>query len=150
MSLPAGTQLTYFDFRRAWFPSNERAVSISADVSEPGGGQGWSFEVAEVDLGEHGTALQVRVFDDGFAAFRDIPGFFRELALVPDLTLNGVIFLLRELGAADRTLTEAPYAPETSAQEKAAAVIRNFPAGTRDHKQALAAAAAVLAELGIS
>jgi hypothetical protein len=148
--LPGGSRLTYFDYRKAWFGSSERTIGIAAAVSEAGGGDAWNFEVAEVNLGQYGTALQVRVFDDGFAAFAELPEFFAALAAGGPETLDGVVVLLEDLGAADRTATEPPYPPEADPVEKAAAVIRNHPSGTRDRKQALAVAAAVLAELGLS
>ena len=142
MNLPEGTHLAYYDYRATWYPSRERAVGISAGGNE---GSAWGFTVAEVDLGEHGTAIQVRIFENAFAAFAQVPEFFRQLALTPGLTLDGVIFLLAELGAADET---ARHAPAASPAEKAAAVIRNHPAGTRDRKAALALAEAILAETG--
>jgi hypothetical protein len=145
MNLPEGTHLAFFDYRGAWYASGvrEQMIGISASAG-PGSGGAWGFEVAEVDLGEHGTALQVRVFEDAFDAFTQVPEFFSELALVPDLTLDGVIFLLRELGAADETVTDPPVTAEASPVEKAAAVIRNHPYGTRDQGASRALAAAIL------
>jgi len=145
MNLPEGTHLAYYDYRATWYPSRERAVGISAAF--PGGGCAWNFTVTEKNLGTHGTAIKVEIFEDAFAAFTQIPGFFAALATMasyPDL--DTVILLLKLLGAADETAREAPGGAEASAAEKAEAVIRNHPAGTRDYKAALALAEAILAE----
>jgi len=148
MNLPEGTHLAYYDYRATWYPSREQAIDISASAG-PGEGGAWDFTVTEKNLGTHGTAIKVEIFEDAFAAFTQIPGFFAALATMasyPDL--DTVILLLKSLGAADETAREAPAAPEASPAEKAAAVIRNHPAGTRDRKAALALAEAILAETG--
>jgi len=144
MNLPEGTHLAWTDFRRTWYASRNPVREISISTRD------WSFQIAEVNLGGHGTALQLRIFEDAFAAFTQIPEFFRELALVPCLTLDGAAFLLSELGAVDETPEDAPYRADADPAEKAAAVIRDHPAGTRDYREALALARAVLAEAGAS
>jgi hypothetical protein len=142
MNLPEGTHLAFTDYRHAWYDMKERAIDISA-ADDSGQGSAWGFIVAEVDTGEHGTAIQVRVFEGAFAAFTAILEFFASLDGVT--TLDGVAELLQVLGATDETVTEPPVPHEASAVDKAAAVIRNHP-WPRDYKEARTLAAAILDE----
>lgn len=109
MHLPGGMHLAYVDCRHAWYYRIPGvvdvpgiAISASADV---GGGGAWGFAVEEVDAG--GPALRLRIFHDAFAAFAQIPGFFAALA-AGARTLDDVVAILRDLGAADETPRQRP------------------------------------------
>lgn len=110
MALPEDTHLAYTVTHEAWYarslPDDRREINITA--SAPGGGVAWEFTVEEVDLGSHGPAIRVKVFDDAFAAFAQIPQFFANLAGGKVKTLDEVRDVLRLMGAVDETERRGP------------------------------------------
>ena len=109
MNLPEGTRLAYIISHEAWYaryPGIVRRPDINISASVPGDGCAWEFSVEDVDQGQHGTAIQLRMFYDAFAAFADIPEFFAALPGVT--TLDGVRKQLDALGAVDETRREQP------------------------------------------
>ena len=70
----------------------------------------WEFSISETapaDDREDG-GLHVAVFEDGLAAFADIPEFFAALSAARPVTLSDVTAILISLGIADETVREAP------------------------------------------
>ena len=109
MNLPEDTHLAYSVFHEAWYasvPGNVRQpeIGVAASAEGSGGGVAWEFAVEEVDLSP--TAIRVRVFDDAFAAFAEMPEFFAALAAEKITTLAQVRELLDRLGAVDETSRE--------------------------------------------
>ena len=105
--LPEGTHFAYTVTHEAWYarslPDDRRELNISASALGASGGVAWEFTVEEVDLGSHGLPIRVKVFDDAFAAFAQIPEFFAALAANDIDTLDKVTLLLQHLGAVDET-----------------------------------------------
>lgn len=156
-SLPEDTHLAYIVSHEAWYAKgagigDRREINISASAEGSGGGVAWEFSVEEVDLGQSRPvpALRVKVFDDAFAAFAQIPEFFATLAAQAPASLRDVTALLDYMGAVDETKRTSPYAdrsPAASALDTVTAVIRHHPAGVRSENEARDLAGAVLREL---
>ena len=110
-ALPGDTHLAYCDRREAWYarPGERPEINISASAKGSGGGVAWEFGVAEYELGAGRPSIRLRMFDDAFAAFGQIPGFFAALTEREVASLDDVIELLRDMGAADETARENPY-----------------------------------------
>ena len=105
MMLPEGVHLAYSVFHEAWYanvpPGVDRpSIGVTASA-EGGGGGGWSFVVEEADFDDH--PISVRLFDDAFIAFAQIPEFFAELASGRVKDLQAVGHLLDSMGAVDET-----------------------------------------------
>lgn len=100
-----GTEITTLDFNEA-FPTLEHAEhEFGISCSHPKGGSAWEFKVVEV-TGRRGDliGIQVRMFDDSWQAYADIPEFFRGLrGLGERPSLDDVKALCAELGYRDRT-----------------------------------------------
>jgi hypothetical protein len=98
-------QITTLDFNEA-FPAlsrNEHEFGVSSSYDD--GGCDWEFVVAEVPSANGGViGIQVRVFDDAWVAYSEIPEFFSGLAdLGHHATLDDVKALCARLGYHDRT-----------------------------------------------
>lgn len=109
MNLPEDTRLAYIVSHESWYaryPGIVGAPEISISASVPGDGSAWNFSIEEKDFGSHGTAICLKIFEDAFAAFADIPEFFAALAADGVTTLDGVRKLLDSLGAVDETKRE--------------------------------------------
>jgi hypothetical protein len=106
--LPEDTHLTYVVSHEAWYAKQVDRPQINVMASADGGGCAWEFTVEEVDLGSHGPAIRVKVFDDAFAAFTQIPEFFDDLAADEIGTLDSVRALLDGMGAVDETKRTPP------------------------------------------
>lgn len=107
--LPDGCVLGYTVLYEAWYGelASDREISVSA--AAPGGGCAWEFIVEEIELGGQQCA-RVKVFDDAFAAFVQIPEFFIALAERKPNTTVEVIRILNGLGARDLTERDWPAA----------------------------------------
>jgi hypothetical protein len=83
------------------------ALYVNAGPADGGSGVLWEFTVTEH---RHGTRklIKLGIFDDAFAAFRDVPEFFAALDAMPAMSIDDVVVILRRLGAVDRTVREAP------------------------------------------
>jgi hypothetical protein len=104
-NLPDDCHLAYIVSHEAWYANAlpERHPEINVVAAADGGGCAWEFTVEEVDLGSGGTPIRVKVFDDAFAAFEQMPEFFAFLAAEKTDTLDGVRSILDRMGAADET-----------------------------------------------
>lgn len=112
--LPEGAHLAYaclHEIRAAWKgPGGPQEVSIFGSMKGSGGGQTWSFEVSEHDLG--GPCIKVQIYNEMFRAFAEIPQFFAALARNNGInTMAGVLGLLQTWGAVDETPRVEPSAP---------------------------------------
>ncbi|MEV2239564.1 hypothetical protein [Micromonospora sp. NPDC049891] len=86
--------------RRKADPRPTLMVAKAAD----GGGVAWEFAVVHKQFTVVDEAtIQVRVFNDGFAAFTEMPPFFAALAEQKPATLDGVRAILDGLGVVDAT-----------------------------------------------
>ena len=114
MQLPEDSRLAYIVSHEAWYarsmPDGQPEMSVMAAAD--GGGVAWEFTVEEVELGPPRPALRIKVFDDAFAAFTQIPEFFAALATGDYTTLDAVRSLLDGLGAADDTDRKGGAIPE--------------------------------------
>lgn len=107
-ALPEDTHLAYTVSHEAWYATTPGVVDgpeigIAASAEGTGGGVAWEFAVEEVDLGGHGKAIRLRIFDDAFAAYSQIPEFFTALGSEKIGSLDEVRDLLDRLGAVDET-----------------------------------------------
>jgi hypothetical protein len=111
MQLPEDTHLAYIVSHEAWYaralPDSRPEINVMAAAT--GGGVAWEFTVEEVDLGSHGPAIRVKVFDDAFEAFAQIPEFFAALAAGQAGTLGDLREILDSMGAADETQRHSRY-----------------------------------------
>jgi hypothetical protein len=108
INLPEGASLTYTVMHEAWFKSvldGERYLMVHA--SARGGGCHWEFQVVEGEISPH-PSTRVKIFDDAYAAFTQIPEFFAALTAEAPGTLDGVRAILDRLGAVDETQREKP------------------------------------------
>lgn len=81
---------------------NDGLPSLAVSAAHHGGGVAWEFAVEQHRLvGCPRPAIQLRIFDDAFDAFRQIPSFFA--ALCKDMTLRDVRELLDAFGFVDET-----------------------------------------------
>lgn len=118
--MPESTHLAYIVWQEAWWGRvtyrDDPRVQIMA--AHPDGGVAWEFAVEAVDLGSNARALRLQIFDDAFAALADIPELFARLATGHPLTLEGVILILRDLGAVDETPRENPMPTPLSVRQE--------------------------------
>jgi hypothetical protein len=114
MQLAEGGHLAYIVMHEAWYASSPGIVdhpeiSVSASFTGNGGGSAWSFGIEEVELGLRiGPAIRVKVFDDAFPAFVQIPEFFAALASGQVTMLRDVRSVLDRMGAVDETERRGP------------------------------------------
>lgn len=94
-TVPAGTHLAY----RVIPEDLGTRAEVYISAAYPGGGCAWGFGIQYHQSPI--SAIQLRMFDDAFAALTDIPDFFAQLPQAD--TLDGVVELLEELGATDET-----------------------------------------------
>lgn len=112
--LRSGELLTFDVQHESWHWAANRGVGgrptiyVSAEADD--GGCAWQFAAVEHDqrdMGGH-KAVRVEVFDEAFAAFREIPEFFAALDAMPATNLADVVTILRRLDIADVTEREMP------------------------------------------
>lgn len=118
--LPEGTRLAYIISHEAWYaryPDIVRNPDINIMAAHKDGGVAWEFTVEEIELGGR-PVIRVKVFDDAFAAFTQIPEFFTRLATGATTTLDDVRELLDCMGAADETKRRNPHAPHAGYREE--------------------------------
>jgi hypothetical protein len=147
MQLPEDTHLAYVVSHEAWYANAmpDRHPEINVMAAAEGGGVAWEFSVEEVDLGSSGPAIRVKVFDDAFAAFAQLPEFFALLAAEKADTLDSVCRILDRLGAADETERRSGKYGEIPAKATANRIRKAIEgSGTPDE-----AAAAVMRVLGM-
>lgn len=107
MNLPDDCYLDYVIPKQAWY--REVVVrdkpEISIRASSRGGGCAWEFAVVE----HENIGVQLRIFDDAWAALNDVPEFFAALAAAGQgTTLDDVRDILHEMGAVDGTERSRP------------------------------------------
>lgn len=122
LAMPDGCFFAYVISKEAWYADVVRAPEVNVSASAEDGGVAWEFSVEEVDLGSH-TAIRVKVFDDAFAAFEQVPGFFAALAAEKPLTLAEIVGILDRLGARDTTERVNPNDP--AGRQSVPASVRN-------------------------
>lgn len=109
-ALADGAVLTYIRSHEAWWAAANKIfdpeLSVMAEFS--GDGCDWEFSVKQCDLS--GVCIKLGIFSDSFAAFRDIPEFFRLLTEENPVTVDQVCGILDRMGASDRTDRVNPYA----------------------------------------
>jgi hypothetical protein len=122
MNLPEGTSLTYIVWHEAWYadasrtPGEHPHLMVSAAADE--GGVAWEFQVDGYDL-SGSPVTRVKMFEDAYAAFADMPEFFAALAEHRPVTLDEVQDILISLGATDTTPRVSPYPPrETTLRDR--------------------------------
>lgn len=113
-ALPEDTHLAYIVSHEAWYARtpgviDHPEINVMASAKGSGGGVAWEFMVEEVDLGRGEPAIRVKVFDDAFAAFAQIPEFFAAIAETPPQTLKAVRAALDAMGAVDETERHGPH-----------------------------------------
>jgi hypothetical protein len=112
--LPDDTHLAYVVSHEAWYGTRDIVrrpqINVAASAHGSGGGVRWEFTVEEVDLGSHGKPIRLKIFDDAFAAFAEIPEFFASLNEDGAGALDDVRHLLDSLGAVDETERKSPIA----------------------------------------
>ena len=83
MQLPEDCRLAYIVSHEAWYARSmpDRQPEMSVMAAAEGGGCAWEFTITEADFENRGMhPISVRLFDDAFAAFAQIPEFFAALA----------------------------------------------------------------------
>lgn len=119
---PNGYRLAYVVTHEAWYsqppltrpPGDRNVLAVSMD--NLGGGCAWEFSIDD----EVGGGLRVKVYDDGWKAFVDVPEFFTAVAaLGRGALLSEVIEILDSLGFTDTT-KRLPDDPATRARFHAA------------------------------
>lgn len=140
MNLPDDCELTYVVPAEAWYRDvvvrDQPSVSIVAAAR--GGGCAWEFDVEEHDL--NGPSLRLRMFDDSWDAFDQVPEFFAALREQYPRTLTGLRQLLDGIGARDATERVNPHAGrhgEVTQDTVADAIARWQAAPTRENRLAL-------------
>lgn len=114
MSLPEDTHLAYIVWHEAWYydasriPGEHPRLMVSASAEGTGGGVAWEFQIDCYDLS--GPVTRVKMFQDAYAAFAQIPEFFEMLAEQQPVTMTEVRDILHALGAVDETPRASPYA----------------------------------------
>jgi len=103
--------LCYIVCDEAWYRDSdptEPDPTITVEYGYASGGCVWEFTVVEVP----NIGVQVRIFDDAFAAFGHFPDLFERLALLRPGSLVEVRDILDDLGVSDVTARVSPYAED--------------------------------------
>ncbi|MFI6510072.1 hypothetical protein ACIBCT_20905 [Streptosporangium sp. NPDC050855] len=106
MNLPDDCYLTYVIAHEAWYakvPGTVDVPQLSIVASSRGGGCAWEFVAKEIELGQRTPSIRLDIFDDAFAAFEQLPGFFKTIGEVKPTTLAELVDILNGLGAVDDT-----------------------------------------------
>ncbi|MGS2645902.1 hypothetical protein [Streptosporangium sp. G12] len=106
MDLPNDCYLTYVISHEAWYAKVPGVIDVprlSIVASSRGGGCAWEFIAEEADLGPQRPSIRLRIFNDSFAAFEQIPEFFKAISEAKPTTLAGLVEILTGLGAVDDT-----------------------------------------------
>ena len=115
MNLPEGTHLAYVVSGEAWYASAARReipdLMVMASAEGAGGGEEWEFQITEQELGGE-MCTRVKMFNDSYAAFTQMPEFFAVLARTQPKTLADVRSVLAGFGAVDETKRVSPYADD--------------------------------------
>ncbi|WP_328344728.1 hypothetical protein [Micromonospora sp. NBC_00421] len=103
-----GYTFTYTVAHEAWWwPARRKAdplPTLMVAKAADGGGCAWEFAVVHKQFtAVDQAAIQVRVFNDGFAAYTEMAPFFAALADQQPTTLDGVRAILDGLGVVDAT-----------------------------------------------
>lgn len=120
--LRSGELLTFDVQHESWHWAANRGVggrpTIYVSAENPDGGCVWQFAVVERDQRDAGgrKAVRIEVFDEAFAAFREIPEFFAALDAMPATNLADVVTILRRMDGDDVTEREMP--PHIAAQAR--------------------------------
>lgn len=116
----SGSRLSYVISHEAYYRSviDGREINVQREALTKDGhhdGVHWEFGFEWHDLPSHGDAVQLKMFDDAWQAFSEIPELFAALArrhTGPDGTVSmppaAVAALLDEHGFTDTTPREQP------------------------------------------
>ncbi|WP_306365371.1 hypothetical protein [Nocardia sp. CC227C] len=106
--------LTYTLRHEAWYaPALKQNGSDMPDAvyvhsSAQGGGVHWEFSIEDGRLNTRRTTV-LRMFDDAYRAFTEVPEFFAALAAEQPTHLTDVVAILDRIGAVDDTARVDPY-----------------------------------------
>lgn len=107
MNLPEGAHLAYSVLAEAWYAeacmANGRHPEIHIMAAHPEGGVSWEFCAEQYVFGPDNQAVELRIFENAFAAFIQMPEFFLLMEQHRPTTLRGVRDILDGLGAVDET-----------------------------------------------
>ncbi len=113
MNLPDGCELVYIVPGEAWYRNSvkDELPSVQVVAHYRYGGCDWEFDVQEGYLySDGGPSLLLRMFDDAWGAFDQIPEFFTALQTQQPHTLTELRRLLDSIGARDVTQRERTHA----------------------------------------
>ena len=149
MNLPEGSHLAYIVWHEAWYAEASRTPGehphLMVQTAHEGGGVTWAFQIDGHELGGS-LVTRVKMFDDSYGAFAQIPEFFAALADGGPATLGDIMEILDGLGAVDETPRVSPYdRREMSLRERIIASVDRAHAETPEQ-----IADAVIAVLGAS
>lgn len=108
--LPDDTHLAYTVRHETYYAGTlpgEPEVIVMASAKGSGGGVAWEFGVTD-GASRIGRGLELRMWDDAWAAFAQLPDFFAALAAGEVASLDDVRALLDRLGAVDETDRVSP------------------------------------------
>ena len=119
MNIPPDTRFAYAVTHEAWYCTAIRThdrQSVLIQAAADGGGVAWEFIVEQV---EHfqidnlgcGPALRLKMFDDAWDAFVQVPEFFSALQAKRPQHLTALREILDEIGAVDITARTDPDRP---------------------------------------
>lgn len=111
MTTDAGYRLEYIVGDEQWHAETWRTGNgddPTLVVSKSGERGGWEFHIHDRSAKLQIPAVQVRIFDDAFAAFAEIGPFFTTLAAEQPTNLDQVREILDLLGFVDATERQMP------------------------------------------
>lgn len=115
---PEGLALGYSATRETWhhrhstFPGDVNVLMVGL-YGQTGGGCRWEFAIDEEDAG--GRCLRVKIYDEAWAAFTEVPEFFAALAeLGRGAMTEDVVPVLDRLGFRDMTARVNPHTQATT------------------------------------
>ena len=102
--------LIYIIGAEAWYAytlTNLERADLLLFAQAPGGGVSWEVRLIDrADLGH--PHVELRVFNDGMAAFAEVPDFFAALAAEQPRDLVAVRTIAERIGAVDGTPRQRP------------------------------------------
>lgn len=106
------TTTAYVLVHEAWYadPARVQRPTLTVAVHDQDGDENFTFEFQEYAPGALApdSALKLRVFDDAFAAFAELPEFLAALSDERPNTVAQLVAILDRLGARDMTARVRP------------------------------------------
>jgi hypothetical protein len=106
INVPDDCTFAYVVLSEGWYAEAIDRPEMSVQLVNHAGGVNWEFVIVQKHHGQ--SCIQVRIFDEAFAAFGQIPAFFDALRDEQPRTVEAVRKILDRLGAIDRTDREKP------------------------------------------